>query len=138
MSSLSSVSSSGGNPRWATGKVALVTGATKGIGFSIAERLGLAGAHVVICSRDPKNVEEAVGQLKTKGIQVTGLAIHVGTSEARTKLIAATVAAAGGKIDILVSNVAVNPVYGPMLKVTDEKRYGTMTYMHTHARGSTA
>ena len=91
-----------------------------GIGFAIAERLGLSGAHVVICSRDQKNVDAAVSLLRARNITVTGLAIHVGTMEARAKLVAATVAAAG-KIDILVSNVAVNPVFGPMLKVTDEK-----------------
>lgn len=93
-----------------------------GIGYSIAERLGLSGAHVVICSRSQKNVDAAVASLQEKGIKVTGLAIHVGTAEARAQLVAATVAATG-KIDILVSNVAVNPVFGPMMKVTDEKSW---------------
>lgn len=93
-----------------------------GIGYAIAERLGLSGAHVVICSRSQKNVDAAVASLEAKGIKVTGLAIHVGTMEARAKLVKATVAATG-KIDILVSNVAVNPVFGPMLQVTDEKSW---------------
>jgi dehydrogenase/reductase SDR family protein 4 len=63
-----------------------------------------------------------VNALESKGIQVTGLAIHVGTSEARDRLVKATVAATG-EIDILVSNVAVNPVFGPMVQVTDEKSW---------------
>lgn len=91
-----------------------------GIGYAIAERLGLAGAHVIICSRGQANVDAAVSTLRARGITVTGLAIHVGSSEARSKLVAAAVAAAG-RIDILVSNVAVNPVFGPMMQVTDEK-----------------
>jgi len=120
--SSTAVSNSGGKARWAEGKVALVTGATLGIGYSIAERLGLSGAHVVICSRSQKNVDTAVQSLQAKGIKVTGLAIHVGTSEARSKLVRAAVDAAG-KIDILVSNVAVNPVFGPMIQTTDEKSW---------------
>ena len=94
--------------------------AAAGIGYAIAERLGLAGAHVIICSRGQANVDAAVSTLRARGITVTGLAIHVGSSEARSKLVAAAVAAAG-RIDILVSNVAVNPVFGPMMQVTDEK-----------------
>lgn len=118
------VSSSGGPARWATGRVALVTGATKGIGLAIATRLGRAGAHVIICSRAQKNVDEAVATLRGAGVAVTGLAIHVGSSEARKKLLAAAVAASpSGRLDILVSNVAVNPVFGPMLQVTTEQAW---------------
>ncbi len=97
-----------------------------GIGYSIAERLGLSGAHVIICSRDQTNVNSAVASLRARGITVTGLAIHVGSTAARSALVSATVAAAG-KIDILVSNVAVNPVFGPMTQVTDEKAYDRET-----------
>jgi dehydrogenase/reductase SDR family protein 4 len=116
------VSSSGGKLRWAEGKVALVTGATKGIGYAIAERLARSGAHVVLCSRSQRNVDEAVASLKAQGIQGTGLAIHVGNDEARAKLVSAA-AAIAGRIDILVSNVAVNPVFGPMLAVTSSSAW---------------
>ncbi|KIH48658.1 hypothetical protein ANCDUO_21269, partial [Ancylostoma duodenale] len=50
------------------GKVAIVTAATKGIGLAIAERLGREGAAIVICSRNQKNVDDAVNHLRSKGI----------------------------------------------------------------------
>lgn len=104
------------------GKVALITGATLGIGYAIAERMGLSGAKIVICSRSQKNVDNAVNSLKKQGIEVTGFPIHVGTMQKRKELVEAAVKAYG-KIDILVSNVAVNPVFGPMAETTDEKAW---------------
>jgi len=102
------------------GKVAIVTGATAGIGLAIAERLGQEGASLVICSRKQKNVDTAVQHLKQLGIRhVIGLALHVGTDAARGQLIDETVKAFG-RIDVLVSNVANNPVMGPMMDVTTE------------------
>ncbi|KAK1575632.1 hypothetical protein Q3G72_007089 [Acer saccharum] len=59
-------------------KVAIVTASTQGIDFSIAERLGLEGASVVVSSRKQKNVDEAVEKLKAKGIEVIGiLSVHI-------------------------------------------------------------
>lgn len=98
------------------GKVALVTGGTKGIGYAIAERLAREGASVVICSRRAANVEEAVRELKRAG-RVDGFVCHVGTEEARAELVRKTVEL-HGRIDVLVSNVAVNPAFGPMLETT--------------------
>ncbi|EDV25434.1 Dehydrogenase/reductase SDR family member 4 [Trichoplax sp. H2] len=103
-------------------KVALITAATDGIGYAIAERLGKEGAKVVISSRKQKNVDAAVNNLRQQGIEVMGLVCHVGKKEHREALIQETVAKYGG-IDILVSNAAVNPVYGPMLKVTTEEAW---------------
>lgn len=104
-------------------KVALITGGTRGIGYSIAERLGLEGASIVICSRNKKNVHEAETALKAKGIvNVLALVCHVGTEEARQNLVQQTVAKYG-RIDILVSNVAANTIFGPMLSSTDEKNW---------------
>ncbi|KAK1576395.1 hypothetical protein Q3G72_013464 [Acer saccharum] len=55
------------------GKAAIVTSLTQGISFSIAERLGLEGASVVVSSRKQRNVDEAVEKLKAKGIEVIGI-----------------------------------------------------------------
>jgi len=103
------------------GRVALVTGGTAGIGLAIAERLAQEGAQVVICSRQEKNVRAAESELKSKGYKVTGLVCHVGTAEARKKLIDETVKLFG-HVDVLVSNVAVNPSMAPFVD-TDEKTW---------------
>ncbi|XP_071785454.1 dehydrogenase/reductase SDR family member 4-like [Asterias amurensis] len=102
------------------GKVAVVTASTDGIGFAIAKRLGNEGAHVVISSRKQKNVDSALEQLKADKLSVSGMVCHVGKAEHRANLVSQTVAEYGG-IDILVSNAAVNPVFGPMLQTTEEQ-----------------
>ncbi|XP_024962152.1 tropinone reductase-like 3 [Cynara cardunculus var. scolymus] len=90
------------------GKVAIVTASTQGIGFSIAQRLALEGASVVISSRKQKNVDEAVKKLKAQGIEALGLVCHVSNAQQRKYLIERTVQKYG-KIDVIVSNAAVNP-----------------------------
>ncbi|OMO64754.1 Short-chain dehydrogenase/reductase SDR [Corchorus olitorius] len=101
------------------GKVAIVTASTQGIGLGIAERLALEGASVVICSRKQKNVDEAVEKLKAKGIQqVMGLVCHVSNAEQRKNLINKTIEKYG-KIDVVVSNAAVNPANIPLLQTQE-------------------
>eukprot|EP01006_Ploeotia_vitrea_P020605 TRINITY_DN52904_c0_g1_i1.p1 TRINITY_DN52904_c0_g1~~TRINITY_DN52904_c0_g1_i1.p1 ORF type:complete len:263 (-),score=106.38 TRINITY_DN52904_c0_g1_i1:216-965(-) len=103
------------------GKVALVTGSTKGIGLACALRLGLDGASVVVCSRRQKNVDDAVQLLKDKGVaDVFGIAVHVGKSADQERLVAAVVERYG-RVDVFVSNVATNPAMGTMLESTTEK-----------------
>ncbi|CAO2823611.1 unnamed protein product [Amaranthus hypochondriacus] len=97
-----------------TGKVAIITASTQGIGFSIAERLGLEGASVVISSRKQKNVDEAVEKLKSKGIEVFGVSCHVSNAQQRKNLIDSTVKKYG-KIDVVISNAAANPTVNPIL-----------------------
>uniref|UniRef100_A0A914CDZ9 Dehydrogenase/reductase SDR family member 4 n=1 Tax=Acrobeloides nanus TaxID=290746 RepID=A0A914CDZ9_9BILA len=99
-------------------RVAIVTASTKGIGFAIAQRLGLDGASVVVSSRQQKHVQEAVSALRLDGINADGLVCHVGNNSDRKKLIDYTIERYG-KLDILVSNAAVNPHYGQLLTVTD-------------------
>jgi dehydrogenase/reductase SDR family protein 4 len=90
------------------GKVAIVTASTQGIGFSIAERLGLEGASVVVSSRRQKNVDEAVESLRARGIEVLGVVCHVSNAQQRKNLIDKTLQRYG-KIDVIVSNAAANP-----------------------------
>lgn len=91
------------------GKVAVVTAATAGIGLGIAERLGAEGARLFISSRKAANVEETLTALRAKDIAAQGCACHVGSSEQVRAMVAKAVEAYG-KIDVLISNAAVNPV----------------------------
>ncbi|GMH15766.1 hypothetical protein Nepgr_017607 [Nepenthes gracilis] len=97
------------------GKVAVVTASTQGIGYSIAERLGLEGANVVVSSRRQKNVDEAVEKLSARGIQVLGVVCHVSNSQHRKNLIDQTIQKFG-EIDIIVSNAAANPTMDSILE----------------------
>lgn len=95
------------------GKVALITGASKGIGFSIAEIFAAAGAKVVISSRKQEALDEMAGMLRAKGYEVSGFACNVGNMDELPKLVDQTVEKYG-TIDILVNNAASNPVFGPV------------------------
>lgn len=100
------------------GKVAIVTGASKGIGEEIARGLAEFGAQVVVSSRKQEAVDEVVARFKEAGLQAAGIAAHVGDKEARKQLVARTIEIFGG-VDILVNNAATNPVFGPVVD-TDE------------------
>ena len=101
------------------GKVALVTGGTRGIGRSIAEELGRAGAKVALCSRKQEACDEARSNLAGKGIEVLAQACNVSRKEELQALVEATRAKWGG-IDIVVSNAAANPYFGPLTGISDE------------------
>lgn len=96
-----------------TGKVAIVTGSSKGIGLSIARGLAEHGASVIISSRKQDAVDEVVKSFKADGLEATAIACHIGDAEQRENLITKTIAAYG-RIDILVNNAAINPFYGPL------------------------
>ena len=83
----------------------------------MAQRLAVDGAHVVISSRNQKNVNEALAKLKSEGLSVSGMVCHAGVKEDRTRLIEKTAAEFGG-FDILISNAAVNPDSGRLMKVS--------------------
>ncbi|PSC69687.1 tropinone reductase-like 3 [Micractinium conductrix] len=100
------------------GKVAVVTASTAGIGLGIVRRLAQEGARVVVSSRKAATVEETVAALRREGLEVAGTACHVGDKAALQRLIQFTLDTYG-KIDILVSNAAVNPAAGPILSMED-------------------
>ncbi|WP_268033665.1 SDR family NAD(P)-dependent oxidoreductase [Algoriphagus sp. PAP.12] len=94
-------------------KVALITGASKGIGLATAEIFAAAGAKVVISSRKQEVLDKVANQLKSKGYEATGIACNVGNMEELPVLVEKTVEKYG-QIDILVNNAAANPVFGPV------------------------
>ena len=103
-----------------TGQVAVVTGATKGIGRAIADALAEAGADVVVSSRTEADCRAvADGIADRHGVRATGIAANVSDDAALDALIAGTLDA-HGRLDILVCNAAVNPYYGPFLDTPDD------------------
>src|SRR5262245_5455652 len=105
-----------------TGKVALITGSTKGIGRAIAEEMARHGATVVISSRKEDACERVAKELNAELGGEPGRAIpipaHVGGRDALVALVERTRAEAG-RIDILVCNAAVNPFHGPSKDIPD-------------------
>lgn len=113
------------------GKVAIVTGASKGIGASIAHILAQAGAKVVVNSRKQEAVDEVAEGINTEGGAAIGVAGQVGDAEDRQKIVSAALAAFG-RIDILVNNAAANPVFGPV-ENTDERAFQKIMSVNVHA-----
>ena len=103
------------------GKVALVTGASKGIGEAMAYALAGFGARVVVSSRKQDAVDDAADSFKTDGLEATGIAANMGNISDIQSLVDKTVKVYGG-LDIIINNAAANPVFGP-LQDTNEKAF---------------
>jgi NAD(P)-dependent dehydrogenase (short-subunit alcohol dehydrogenase family) len=102
-----------------SGRVALVTGATRGIGKSIAEELARAGAKVALCSRKAEACELTRKEFLQRGFEVLAMPCNVSRKEELQALVDAT-RAKWGRIDIVVANAASNPHYGPLTAISDE------------------
>lgn len=102
-----------------SGKVAIVTGSSKGIGLSIAQGLAENGAKVVISSRKQEAVDAVVKEFKRAGYEAIGIACHIGDADQRKQLIEKTLSQFG-RVDVLVNNAAINPFYGPLESTGEE------------------
>jgi NAD(P)-dependent dehydrogenase (short-subunit alcohol dehydrogenase family) len=101
-----------------TGKTALITGSSRGIGRAIAERLAEHGASVVISSRKLPACEEVAQQIVARGGKALAFAANVSKKEELQAAVTAT-RKEFGRIDVLVCNAAVNPHYGPSQEIPD-------------------
>jgi NAD(P)-dependent dehydrogenase (short-subunit alcohol dehydrogenase family) len=97
-----------------TGKVALITGASRGIGQVIAAAFAASGAQVVLSSRKQEALDQVAQQIKAAGGSVLPVAAHTGSVEEIMNVVEKATAEFGG-IDIVVNNAATNPHFGPIL-----------------------
>ena len=102
------------------GKVAIITGSSRGIGRAIAECMAEMGARVVVSSRKAEACEEVAAAIRAKGGEAAVIPCNISRRPEVEALVAGTMERFG-QVDILVCNAAVNPVYGPMSKLTDER-----------------
>jgi NAD(P)-dependent dehydrogenase (short-subunit alcohol dehydrogenase family) len=107
------------NPFALTGKVAVVTGSSRGIGRSIAETMARLGARVVVSSRTEAACRPVVDAIAAEGGEAVAIPCNIARKPEVEALVSGTLARFG-RVDILVCNAAVNPVYGPMSELTDE------------------
>ncbi len=101
-----------------TGKVAIITGASRGIGKAIAVELARAGCAVVVSSRRQAALDEVAAEITAAGGAALAIAAHNGDKAALHKLVERTLAQFG-RLDILVNNAATNPHYGAILEADD-------------------
>lgn len=102
-----------------SGRVALVTGASRGLGFAAAQALAADGAHLVIAARDARALEQAADTLRGHGGQVETVALDVAGVDAGEALVSRALGAFG-RLDILVANAG-GPPLGTALEVSDEQ-----------------
>lgn len=97
-----------------SGRIALITGASRGIGEATARLLAEQGAHVIISSRRQEALDPVAESIRSAGGQATAIAAHQGDSEA-LKALMERISSDFGKLDILVNNAATNPYFGHVL-----------------------
>lgn len=106
--------------RGISGKVAIVTGAGRGIGFAIAERLATEGARITIVELNKKLLSESTSRLGSKGANVTGLECDV-SNEQQVISCVDQVVGKFGRVDILVNNAGITGLTKPLTEVTEKE-----------------
>lgn len=101
-----------------TGKTAIITGSTKGIGKAMAEEMAAHGAHVVISSRKADVCDAVAEAIRSRGHKATSIPCNVSHKDQLQALVDKTRADIG-QIDILACNAAVNPYYGSFMDIPD-------------------
>ncbi|MDP7693646.1 MAG: SDR family NAD(P)-dependent oxidoreductase, partial [Vicinamibacterales bacterium] len=101
-----------------SGRVAVVTGSSKGIGRVIAETLAEAGARVVVSSRRMESCKPVADGITAAGGEAVAIPCHMSHLDQVRALVDRTLEQ-WGQIDVLVCNAAVNPHFGPMVDVTE-------------------
>lgn len=101
-----------------SGKVAIITGGSRGIGLAIAEAFAQHGAKVAVSSRKQDGVESVAEAIRQQGGDAVAFAAHNGDKSALAHLVESVVAHYG-RVDILVNNAATNPHFGPVLDADD-------------------
>jgi len=102
-----------------SGKVAIITGSSRGIGENIARGLAEFGAKVVITGRKQENIDQVAVSMTNDGYDVLPVACHVGNEDDLKNLLEKTLEKYGG-VDILINNAATNPVYSPIEDMSSE------------------
>jgi glucose 1-dehydrogenase len=97
-------------------KTVVITGGTRGFGLAVAQAFARAGANLVICSRSPEAVAQAVDSLRVLGAQVDGIACDVSDLE-QVQALAEYATATFGGFDVWVNNAGISPPYGPTIHV---------------------
>jgi len=98
-----------------SGKIALITGASRGIGEATARLMAAQGAHVLVSSRRLESVEAVAASIREAGGQATGIPCHVGDPDSVETLFDKIVSDLG-RLDVLVNNAATNPHFGPIVE----------------------
>lgn len=112
------------------GKVAIVTGGSRGIGRSICVGLAEAGADVAIAARKPEDLEEAAAEVRATGRKAIAVPTNVRKLDELRTLVDRTVAELG-RLDVLVNNAGTNPVFGPVQDI-DERAFDAL--MNTNVK----
>jgi dehydrogenase/reductase SDR family protein 4 len=115
-----------------TGRVAIVTGGSRGIGEAIALALAEYGAKVVLSSRKIEGLNTVREKIEAAGGEAICIPAHMGKTESLQAVVDGTLEAYGA-IDILVNNAATNPIFGPIMDTADERAWDQI--MNVNVKG---